>query len=190
MHNGGAQVATTTVRRYIDPRKRNQPNSSIVCGVLLGLLLMAAPHQMMGQATSVPDEAHVTFAQITEQSAYLKGEWIGAPTALAGRQTSTISCALSTHNCHEVSATLIGDFLDADDNDYHITRWTAEELRASNNSPRWSPCQVTNEIVINRVTHSVRYITTVHSGDASCKAGAGTYELVDASWLMMHPRKK
>lgn len=42
-------MATTTVKRYIHPRKRNQSNSSTVCAILLGLLLMTAHHQAMGQ---------------------------------------------------------------------------------------------------------------------------------------------
>ena len=160
-------MATTTVKRYIDSRKRN-PSTSLIeqqtlqnqinhrvleahdfitwCSAMvergfrahgvvlqLGLLLMAAPHRVMGQTTSVPNEAHVAFAQVTEQSAYLKGEWIGAPTALEGRQTSTISCDLRTHNCHEVSASLIGGTLEADDNGTTTSHdGIAEEIRASN----------------------------------------------------------
>ena len=80
----------------------------------------------------------VEFSQVTASYAYVRGNWVPLDerSKLPGVSMSQITCDRKEMACHELQGNLIvqGNMfnLAPDELDYRITRWTPDEIVASN----------------------------------------------------------
>ncbi len=126
--------------------------------IILGLLMASAIGQN-GFTTVIPDRP-VSFFQVNDSSAWVKGHWVGSD--MTGPSTSLIFCEHSTKKCTDSTANIYvsGDTfaLDSSQDDYTVERWDKREIVASNVG---GICRVRDVIKFDRVQKRVYWMQTL-----------------------------
>lgn len=106
----------------------------------------------------------VEFRQVTDYYVYVNGNWkpLDDRSKLPGVSMSQITCDRKEMTCHELQGNLIiqGDMfsLNPDSLDYRVTRWTADEIVASNIG---GICKVLNTLKFDRKAKRVYYLQSL-----------------------------
>ena len=138
--------------------KRMKLTALILCLLTFGV----APAQKLHFEPTV--DGPVEFSQVTASSAYVSGNWMALDerSKLPGVSMSQITCDRKEMTCHELQGNLVvvGDMfrLMPDALDYRITRWTPNEIVASNIS---GICKVLNTLKFDLKTKQVYYLQSL-----------------------------
>ena len=134
--------------------------------LILVLLSVATAMGQSGFKSVNLVEQNLSFVQVTDNAAYVRGHWVGGD--LIGPSTSTIFCQHDSMTCTDDNAQLIplgNTFtLSGGQDVYRIERWNHQEIVASNIG---GICKIRNVIKFDRVHKQVFYMQTLSEPNPS-----------------------